>query len=116
MVPTSTMDLILGSRFEGKKFFILVDIEGAEKLMLEGASSILLAEPKPIWMVEIQISGNQPNGTCINPNLLSTFKIFWDKGYEAWTANKQCRHIHFDEIDRIIRSVKDTIFTIISVY
>ncbi len=111
LVPTSTMDQILGSRFQNEKCFVLVDIEGAEKLMLDGASSFIDSKLKPIWMVEISISEHQPKGVYINPNLLSTFQIFWDRGYEAWTANKQSRLINPDEIKKLIRSGKDTIHT-----
>lgn len=110
-VPTSTMDNVLGSRFQGKKCFILVDIEGAEMYMLGGAGSFLNRHPKPIWMVEISIFEHQPKGIQINPNLLSTFKIFWDNGYEAWTAGKVVRSIHPDEIKAINRTGHDTLFT-----
>jgi len=111
LVPTSTMDYILSSRFNGKSLFILVDIEGAEKSMLEGANSILNREPRPIWMVEITISKHQPEGIKINPNLLSTFEIFWDKGYEAWTAGNRIRNINSEEIESIIKNGTDTILT-----
>jgi FkbM family methyltransferase len=111
LVPSSTLDNILGSRFQDKRCFFIVDIEGAEQLMLEGASSIIDMEPKPIWMVEISSSEHQPKGVSINPNLLSTFHIFWDRGYEAWTADKQCRAIHPDEIEAIVRSGMDTLHT-----
>ena len=111
LVPTLTMDSVLAQRFQGKKCFILIDIEGAEKQMLEGASSLICSELKPIWMVEISIKEHQPKGVSINPNLFSTFQIFWDNGYEAWTADKQCRLIHPDEIISIIRRGKESFFT-----
>jgi len=57
-------------RFKNKKCFILDDIKGTEKFMLEVASSLLNAEPKPIWMVEIYITENQPEGVKINHNFL----------------------------------------------
>jgi len=107
LVPSTTLENILGSKFQTKRCFILVDIEGAEQLMLEGASSIINMVPKPIWMMEISISEHQPKGIKINPNLLSTFKVFWSNGYEAWTADEQCRIIHPDEIEQIIRSGVD---------
>ena len=109
LVPSSTLDNILGPRFRSKKCFILVDIEGAEKLMLEGASSIINMQPKPIWMIEISISEHQPKGVNINPNLLSTFRIFWDRGYEAWTASKECRAIHPDKVEEIVKSGTGTL-------
>ncbi len=111
LVPTSTMDIVLNSRFQDQRCLILVDIEGAEKLMLEGASTLLCAKPKHIWMVEISISEHQPNGININPNLLATFQLFWDKGYEAWTADNQGRQIFPEEIESIIKNTTDTLLT-----
>jgi FkbM family methyltransferase len=111
LVPCTTLDNVLGARFQSKTCFILVDIEGAEQLMLEGASSIIAMQPKPIWMVEISISKHQPRGVTINPNLSSTFNVFWNHGYEAWTADKHCRIIQPDEIARIFRSGVDTLRT-----
>jgi FkbM family methyltransferase len=111
LVPTSTLDKVLGSRFHGERCLFIVDIEGAEKLMLEGASSSLSAEPKPIWMVEISISEHQPYNTAINPHLLTTFQFFWERGYEAWTAEKHLRLVHPDELESIAISGKDSLFT-----
>lgn len=111
LVPSSTLDIILGGRIQNKKCFIIVDIEGAESFMLKGASSIINMEPKPMWMVEISISEHQPKGISINPNLLSTFQVFWNSGYEAWTADKQCRAVNSHEVEEIIRSGKDTLIT-----
>jgi FkbM family methyltransferase len=111
LVPCSTIDNVLGSRFQGKRCFILVDIEGAEQLMLEGASSISNMEPKPIWMMEVTTSEHQPKGVSINPNLSATFHYFWDRGYEAWTADKQCRGIYADEIEEIVKSGVDSLRT-----
>ena len=111
LVPSTTLDNVLGARFQGERCFILVDIEGAEQLMLEGASSIINMAPKPIWMMEISISEHQPKGIKINPNLWSTFNIFWEKGYEAWTADKKCRIVHPNEIEQIVRSGIDSLHT-----
>lgn len=111
MVATSTLDNVLGFRFHGKRCFVLVDIEGAEKFMLEGASLFLSAEPKPIWMVEISITEHHPKGIAINPHLLSTFQIFWDRGYEAWTADKSFRLVQPAQVENIAKSGKDSLFT-----
>jgi len=111
LVPSTTLDNVLGEKFRGKRCFMLVDIEGTEQLMLEGASSIIDMAPKPIWMMEISISEHQPKGISINPNLLSTFQIFWSHGYDAWTADRQCRIIHHDEIEQIVNTGIDTLHT-----
>jgi FkbM family methyltransferase len=111
LVPCSTLDTVIGSRLDGKKCFVLVDIEGAEKFFLEGSKSFLVMEPKPIWIVEISITEHQPKGVAINPNLLSTFELFWDKGYESWTANDEFREVCRDEILSAIDSGIDTLKT-----
>jgi hypothetical protein len=97
------MDAVLGSRFHGERCLVLIDIEGAEKSMLDGAHALLNMEPKPVWMVEITAAQHQPAGVRINPKLAATFQIFWDRGYEAWTATRQSRRIFREDIDRIVR-------------
>lgn len=111
LVPASTLDIVLKRRFETKKCLILVDIEGAEKFFLEGATFMLSQDPKPIWMVEISITEHQPKGIAVNPNLLSTFHFFWDHDYESWTADKHLRPVQADEIENIIKTGRDTLFT-----
>ena len=111
LVPTSTLDLVLGSRFHGQRSLVLVDIEGAERQMLQGAENMLARAPKPLWMVEIQVSEHQPKGTVINPNLVSTFQLFWDHGYEAWTANQQPRRIGPGDVESTARSGRDALLT-----
>jgi FkbM family methyltransferase len=112
LVPASTLDIVLGPRLNGKKCFILVDIEGAEKLMLEGAAGIINMDPKPVWMVEILSTENQPKRRRINPNLLSTFEIFWNAGYEAWSADDQLRNISYCEINKVQQTGKSTLNSI----
>ena len=107
LVPTSTLDHIVGDKLTGQKCFFLVDIEGTEKLMLEGAQSTLNLTPKAVWLVEITICENQPSGTHINPNLLPTFQIFWENGYESRTADKNFQPVHKDDIVKIIETGSD---------
>jgi FkbM family methyltransferase len=111
VVPVSTLNNVLSGRFGEKNLFILVDIEGAEKLMLEGATCLLAREPKPIWMVEISVSEHQPAGIAMNPHLFSTFKLFWDNGYASWTADKHLRRIKPDEVKEIVRTGNNTLRT-----
>jgi hypothetical protein len=67
LVPCSTLDTVLRGRFSDARCLLMVDIEGAEKLMLEGASSFLDMSPKPIWFMEISVRANQPGGVNITP-------------------------------------------------
>ena len=111
LVPASTLDQVLGTRFSGRRCLLLVDIEGAELPMLKGALSFVELNPKPIWLMEISTHEHQPEGVNINPNLLATFQVFWSRGYEAWTADSKCRLVLHDELENIIRTGQDTLLT-----
>jgi hypothetical protein len=109
LVPISTLDRVLGDRLAGKRCFFVVDIEGAEKQMLEGAQKHLAMMPRPIWMVEITVSEHQPREIKLNPALRETFQIFWDYGYEARTADGQFRLVTADMIDQVVASGVDSL-------
>jgi FkbM family methyltransferase len=98
LVPCSTMDVVLATRLRGRKALIVVDIEGAEKWMLEGASIMLANNPKPIWLVEIVTKDHQPHGVDINPCFTSTFQLFFQNGYAAFSADKNMRAITMEEV------------------
>lgn len=110
-VPSSTLDHVLGMRCQGRRCLIVVDIEGAEQMMLEGATSFINGTPKPVWMIEIAISEHQPEGVLVNPNLCTTFRTFWSRGYEAWTADRECRLIYPDEIEQVAQGGVDPFIT-----
>jgi len=98
LVPSSTMDLVLGCRLWGKKVLVIVDIEGAEKAMLDGAKCMLANNPKPLWLMEITTKEHQPDGVLINPHLLDTFKCMFDAGYQASTVNRNPRPITMEDV------------------
>lgn len=92
-VPVLTLDRILSNALEGKRALILVDVEGAEYTMLQGATATLQHVPRPTWMVEIGSTTHQPEGVTVNPFLVSTFSCFFEKGYVATTADAANRPI-----------------------
>jgi FkbM family methyltransferase len=94
-VPTTTLDLILAGRFPGKRLFLKMDVEGAELRVLRGATAVLAREPRPVWMVEVCLTENQPTG--INPDYEAIFDAFWAHGYEARPIGDQ-RPITRDEV------------------
>jgi hypothetical protein len=49
-----TLDTSLGQRFDKKRCLIIVDVEGAEYSVLQGASHFLVMTPKPVWIVELR--------------------------------------------------------------
>jgi FkbM family methyltransferase len=110
-VPSTTLDAALGERFAGRRCLVIIDVEGGEQPVLEGGMSIVRMAPKPVWMVEICTTEHQPRGIPLNPNLRSTFSVFWNQGYEAWTADEACRIVSPEEIDEIMRSARDSLQT-----
>lgn len=105
LVPSSTMDVVLSTRLRGKKVLILVDIEGAEKRMLEGATIMLTNSPKPIWLVEIVTKDHQPSGVDINPYFASTFQLFFQNGYQAFRVDQDMRPITMEDIDLVSKGI-----------
>lgn len=111
LAPILTLDAVLGKRLLGKKCFIMVDIEGAERFMLAGAAQFLASEPKPVWMIEVCVDQHQPDGTSINPHLVRTFGYFWENGYQAWTAGEVPRRVEPEEVEAVAKTGKNTFET-----
>jgi len=99
LVPASTMDIVLGSRLRGERVLVLVDIEGAEKAMLDGAAGVLANDPKPIWLMEITVTEHQPEGTTINPHLYDTFKRMHDAGYQAYAVGEKLYRVTMAQVE-----------------
>jgi len=88
-IPLTTLDTLVGNRFDGKKLLIKIDVEGAEYGVLKGARSTLTMSPRPTWVIEICLNEYHPAG--LNPDYAATFEMFWTRGYEARTADRQNR-------------------------
>ncbi|QNP31082.1 FkbM family methyltransferase [Cylindrospermopsis curvispora] len=100
-VPIITLDRLLGNALENRRSLILVDIEGAEYMLLKGALATLKHHPRPVWMVEISTTEHQPFGTTINPNFSNTFDMFLRHGYKAFTAEDSSQPVSEDLIKRV---------------
>ena len=101
-VPVLSLDRIALNSINGKRTLILVDVEGAEYFMLLGAQEILNLMPRPVWVMEITASENQPDGLHINPYFEKTFNLFFDAGYKAFLANETGVEITRDDIKSVI--------------
>ena len=77
--------------------------------MLQGASTYLDMNKKQIWLIEICVSEHQPNGIEINPNLLSTFELFWKRGYVALSISDNLKIVEKHEIKKIAKTGIDTL-------
>jgi len=111
VIPVSTLDTILGERLSGKQCLVIIDVEGAEYGVLKGAHKLLRQTPKPRWMVEISATEHVPGGKGINPTLTDTFQMFWDHGYESWTADARRLPVAKNDIEDILARGDTTITT-----
>ncbi|WKT80104.1 FkbM family methyltransferase [Thermosynechococcus sp. PP45] len=101
-VPVLSLDRVLGDTLRGKSALILVDVEGAEWMMLQGAKRALMNEPRPIWMMEICFAEHQPAGVAMNPHFKETFGIFFECGYRAFTADSTALEITPAMVDEVV--------------
>lgn len=103
-IVVSTLDIVLGHRFNGKQLLIKTDVEGAEHMLLKGSNQILSMVPKPVWIMEICLTDHHPEG--INPYFAETFNIFWHNGYRAWSIDLEDggREICEEDVDRWIKA------------
>lgn len=101
IVPVTTLDAILGSRFRSQQLFIKIDVEGAEFGVLQGALQSIARSNRPIWLLEVCLHEFHPDDA--NPNYMQTFQLFWDNGYQAYTATKEPKLVTPDDVRRWVR-------------
>lgn len=84
LVSVNTLDHLLSARFDKTCLFIKIDAEGHEFEILTGATKLLKQSLAPTWLIEHGLTENYDVG--INPNFLQLFEIFWQEGYQSFTA------------------------------
>lgn len=99
-----TLDRILGNKLLKKRALIVVDIEGSEYDMLKGATLTLNNTPRPIWMLEISSREHQPKGITLNPNFKQTFDIFFERGYQCFTADNRLMKVDYQYLNKIVNN------------
>jgi FkbM family methyltransferase len=97
IVPVSTLDNLITGRFSSKQLFIKIDVEGAEYDVLKGAIKTLKLAPKPMWLLEICLEEFHPEGR--NPDFQEIFDLFWDSGYQAFTATETPHLVSADAVN-----------------
>jgi FkbM family methyltransferase len=85
LVPVSTLDHLLGSRFADARLLIKVDVEGHEREVLEGATETLARCPRPVWFVEVLLSDPSIPDGASPESFHAVFEAFWRAGYQAHT-------------------------------
>lgn len=109
LAPTNSLDNVLAQRFYGQRIFFIIDVEGAEFSVIEGAKHYLSLTPKPIWMVEVAVTQHLPAGLGVNPNLLATFKVFWEGGYVGMKLDPTLAAVREEEIVSIQESGRNVL-------
>lgn len=100
----------LGSLWgSSERLLILIDVEGHELEVLEGALDILNSSIHVIFIVEINISEHQPNGLSINPRLYQTFDLFFSRNFKCYALQQAKRVISAREVLEISNTGIDTI-------
>ena len=102
LAPIHTADSLLRGRLNGTKQLILVDIEGAESLFLEGAQSLLSSQPKHDWIIEVSLNSHRKDG--INPKLSWIFDQFWRNGYRSWVIEENLIEVDARKIEEISKT------------
>jgi FkbM family methyltransferase len=100
-IACTTFDLISKDLPSDEPILVVIDVEGAESKVLAGAMGALDRLTNASWLIEICIDEHQPNGRKVNPELVSTFNIFWDRGYKSFLVGKNLREVTRSEIRKI---------------
>tara|TARA_Y100001960_G_C14637831_1_gene809201 strand:+ start:353 stop:1186 length:834 start_codon:yes stop_codon:yes gene_type:complete len=94
IVYTSKMEKILdASNFKNQQILFLIDVEGFEKKVLDGALSFIKMEKKPIWIIEIIY-----DLYADNPDYMNTFKHFFDNGYLCFDIQDNLQNINLQNL------------------
>jgi len=95
IVYCSTMDNILNvSDFKNKQIMFLIDVEGFEKKVLDGAINFVKMQTKPIWIIEIIDNLYVEK----NPDYIATFKYFFDNDYLCFDIQDNLRQINLQDL------------------
>lgn len=114
IVPVLTLQDIIDNRFAGQRLLVKIDVEGVEYQVMQGALPLLTHDPQPIWLMEICLDRCHPGG--VHPHYKQIFDLFWQNGYEAYTATGNPEQITQSIIDRWIEEKSgDTEYNILFV-
>ena len=84
-IAISTFDRLILPIMGSRRALIKLDVEGAELGALNGAKGLLVANPAPVWLVEVNLDEHHPAGR--NPDYRAIFELFFNAGYRAFIAD-----------------------------
>lgn len=97
LVAVSSLDAVVRMCPLKGDVLVKVDVEGAELPMLRGARQLIARTPSPTWLIEICLTENHPQG--LNPNFQATFELFWEQGYDSFTADEESRRVERSDVE-----------------
>lgn len=109
-VPKLTLDEILLKKYCNKKLLFMIDIEGSELEMLQGALITIKQEPSPIWIVEIVLESKTLNKKKNIDRYKKTFDMFLLNGYKSYSINGVIKPFKIDEILKLKSITNDLPF------
>lgn len=81
-VPVVRLDDVLTLR--DRRSLVLMDVEGFELDALQGATGLLTASPKPVWIVEVLARFGTDGALRPNTRFVETFRFMEASGYRAY--------------------------------
>jgi FkbM family methyltransferase len=101
LIPLSTLDIVLGERFQGQRLVVKIDVEGGELAVLRGAGRTLERTPSAAWLLEVCLTQHHPGAW--NPDFPSVFETFWSRGYQARTIERSPRVVDREDVERWVK-------------
>ncbi len=94
-------DVVLGHRWMSGRLLVLVDVEGWERHVIEGAPGLLALDPKPFWIVEVL-----PDSISGRTEPTDVFSIMSSRGYRAYRISDRSDPVEVaqDEIPSLMQA------------
>jgi FkbM family methyltransferase len=105
LIPVNTLDQVIGHRVKEMRCLYLVDVEGAEHLVLKGGLNCL-ADEKSVWIVEITSPEKKGNELAGDDRFRGVFRVFSEKGFSPYLLSDGGLVMQ-EEIDQADSGVKN---------
>ena len=99
IVPLSSLDIILGDRFDKKSVLVKIDVEGHEYDVLLGAEKLLTKNARVSWLIEIGLGQHHPDNE--NVNFSKTFDLFFQRDYFVYAVGEVIKPLLREDVERL---------------